>query len=186
MKNEERFYIAQPVWNLQEMLRLVSFEDPDIPRLIPDGRFGEQTMEAVMVFQRDYLPPVTGIVDQRTWDALVRRAGLVEQRLSPPMKVNGLAQRDSTVGIGERSPELYLAQAMFLALAEQFEGLTEEPVSGVNTQGTVDNLRWIQHRARLPENGILNKNTWDAMARLYQLFVVRTRGNGPLIRVKAG
>lgn len=182
---EERFGIAQPIWNLQEMLRLVSFENPNIPRLVPDGVFGEETLEAVMVFQRDYGLPVTGVVDQESWDALVRQAGRVEQRLSPPIKVNGLPDRNGTVGIGERNQALYLVQAMFLALEELFVGVEKEPVSGVNTQGSVKNLRWLQQRAGFPENGILDQQTWDALARLYQLFVVRVGRNGMILRTSA-
>ena len=41
-------YIGNPVLSLQEMLRTISFQYPILPRLIPDGVFGEQTLEAVI------------------------------------------------------------------------------------------------------------------------------------------
>jgi hypothetical protein len=173
---EERFAIAQPVWDLQEMLRLLSFADPALPRLIPNGVFGADTLEAVMLFQRDYAPPVTGVVDQGTWDAIVEQSALVRQRLSPPRKVSGLRDRNSRVGVGACSPELYLVQAIFLALSALFEGVAGEPVTGVNSPGTAANLRWLQGRSALPEDGILDKESWNALARLYQLFVVRWDG----------
>ena len=43
-------YVGRPVRSLQTMLRAISFQYPAIPRLIPDGVFGERTLEAVMVF----------------------------------------------------------------------------------------------------------------------------------------
>ena len=44
--------IGQPVRSLQTMLRTISFAYPFLPRLTPDGIFGERTLEAVMLFQR--------------------------------------------------------------------------------------------------------------------------------------
>lgn len=63
--------IGQPVRSLQTMLRTISFAYPFLPRLTPDGIFGERTLEAVMLFQREFFPPVTGQVNQATWDAIV-------------------------------------------------------------------------------------------------------------------
>ena len=50
--------IGQPVRSLQTMLRTISFAYPFLPRLTPDGIFGERTLEAVMLFQREFFPPV--------------------------------------------------------------------------------------------------------------------------------
>ena len=63
-------FINAPVLSLQTMLREISFQYPSIPRVTPDGVFGERTLEAVMVFQREFFPPVTGMVDNDTWDAI--------------------------------------------------------------------------------------------------------------------
>ena len=52
--------IGQPVRSLQTMLRELSFLYDFLPRLTPDGIFGERTLEAVMLFQREFFPPVTG------------------------------------------------------------------------------------------------------------------------------
>ena len=62
--------IGQPIRSLQTMLRELSFVYDFLPRLTPDGIFGESTLEAVMLFQREFFPPVTGRVNQATWDAI--------------------------------------------------------------------------------------------------------------------
>ncbi|MEG2987840.1 MAG: peptidoglycan-binding domain-containing protein [Oscillospiraceae bacterium] len=59
-----------PIEVMQQMLREVSFSHVVLPHIIPNGLFDEATLEAVMIFQRDFIPPVTGIVDYPTWDAL--------------------------------------------------------------------------------------------------------------------
>ena len=62
--------IQQPVRRLQEMLHMLSLTYPQLPPLKADGIFGEHTLEAVMIFQRDFHPPVTGVVDRATWQAI--------------------------------------------------------------------------------------------------------------------
>ena len=56
--------IGQPVRSLQTMLRSLTY--PFLPRLTPDGIFGERFLEAVMLFQ-NFFPPVTRQVNQATW-----------------------------------------------------------------------------------------------------------------------
>ena len=63
---------ARPVWGLQYMLSRLAEKYPFLPKLTPDGVFGERTLEAVMLFQRELLRPVTGVVDRRTWDEISR------------------------------------------------------------------------------------------------------------------
>lgn len=51
---------VRPVWGLQYMLSRLAEKYPFLPKLTPDGVFGERTLEAVMLFQRELLRPVTG------------------------------------------------------------------------------------------------------------------------------
>lgn len=48
--------IGQPVRSLQTMLRTISFAYPFLPRLTPDGIFGERTLEAVMPLSEGIFP----------------------------------------------------------------------------------------------------------------------------------
>ena len=74
MKPEESF-VAQPIRSLQTMLRTIAQVEANQPSLIPDGIYGPQTARAVSAFQRRYGLPVTGIVDQPTWERIVERYG---------------------------------------------------------------------------------------------------------------
>ena len=77
--------IGQPVRSLQTMLRELSFLYDFLPRLTPDGIFGERTLEAVMLFQREFFPPVTGQVNQATWDAIAALYLQARARLAGPL-----------------------------------------------------------------------------------------------------
>ena len=80
----EEEMLSNPVRSLQYMLRRLSSKYPFLPQLAVDGVFGERTLEAVMLFQRELAPPVTGVVDQRTWNA-IRDAWIdLERETAPP------------------------------------------------------------------------------------------------------
>ena len=79
----ERQFLGQPVHSLQYMLRRLAMEYPFLPELATDGIFGERTLEAVMLFQRELCPPVTGVVDRGTWNAIRDRWYEVERKRGP-------------------------------------------------------------------------------------------------------
>ena len=60
----EEEMLSNPVRSLQYMLRRLTGKYDFLPQLALDGIFGERTLEAVMLFQRELAPPVTGVVDQ--------------------------------------------------------------------------------------------------------------------------
>lgn len=167
----ENPYTGVPVRSLQTMLRELSFHYPVIPRLIPDGIFGEHTLEAVMLFQREFHPPVTGQVDHGTWDAVSALFQSVRPGLSPPLPCRLWPGNGFAVAPGEDSVHLYPVQAMFRGLSQLLEGIEDAPVSGTHDAATRANLRYVQRSAQLPETGLADQATWNALARLYVLFV---------------
>ena len=71
---------------------------------------------------------------------------------------------------------------MFQSLSQVLEGVSEENLNGTHDEASAANARWLQRRAGLEETGEMNRDTWDALTRLYELFVVRE----PQIVVSAG
>jgi hypothetical protein len=55
---------------LEIMLNTISAIHPEIIPVEIDGIYGPDTTAAVIIFQNLYGLPVTGIVDEETWDAL--------------------------------------------------------------------------------------------------------------------
>ncbi len=169
----------EAIRDLQRMLTAISHLHQEIPRLQPDGQFGENTLEAVMIFQRQAGLPVTGEVDQATWEAIVQTHADVQNQLAPPRPVSLLPHHGRDILPGQSTPLLYPIQGMFLALSAFFGPVREVPVSGHLDKDTAHNLRWIQSRGSREETGILDKDTWEDLSRLYETFVTRHPDNQP-------
>lgn len=89
---------GQSVRQLQFMLRVLSEYIREIPPVTEDGIFGQQTLNAVLAFQRFAGLTPDGIVGPATWSALYDRASSIvgaTNRLSPQYPGSPLQLGDS-------------------------------------------------------------------------------------------
>ena len=175
----ERELLSRPVASLQHMLRWLSRAYPSLPVLVVDGVFGERTLEAVMVFQRELGLPVTGVVDRAVWDA-IRDAWLsLAQRdgITRPARI--FPAEGDRVEEGESREYMILPQTMFQVLSRHFQGIAPDQADGVHGAASADNVRWLQRAAGVPETGTMDQAAWDALSRLYEIFVVKGADTGP-------
>ena len=141
--------------------------DPELTSLAVDGGFGERTLEAVMLLQREFFPPVTGRVDQGTWDAITALYRQAERRLSAPLPV--------TTGPGDESVHLNSAQSMFRGLSEVLDGVEPGAVNGRHDGPTTRNLQWLQRAGGRPETGRLDPESQHTLEQLYRIFVTHAQ-----------
>lgn len=173
MRNEivERELLSQPVRGLQYMLRRIALVDEYLPLLVPDGIFGEETLEAVMLFQREMHPPVTGVVDQDTWDAIRDRWNQAEQILGEARPVRVYPAGNRRVEPGTANEFMIVPQTMFQVLSTHLDGIAAHDTDGVHGPESSRNTRWLQRAAGLRETGVMDRRTWDMLSRLYEIFV---------------
>ena len=169
----ERDYLGLPIRSLQTMLRTLSRCAPGLPCPIPDGVFGEVTLEAVMRFQQSAGMPITGRVDNDTWDAIAAAYRRALPSVMPPRPVRAFREQAFEVRAGQCCVHMCLVQAMFLALSQVIEEIEPAPVNALHTGASVRNVIWLQGRAGLPETGTMEKQTWNALTRLYDVFLYR-------------
>lgn len=156
----------QAILDLQRMLNQLARRHPALPRLAENGIFDEYTLEAVMVFQRDFSPPVTGIVDENTWYAIVNAFQQDQLHHGDPLDLRVLPNGDFSAAPGEDSYPALIAEVIFRSLPGT--------IVNFNRPTQQENLAALQRLALLPENGVLNRATWDFLARLYHAFVTRS------------
>lgn len=168
MRPNESF-VGQPIRSLQTMLRVIGENDDNLPSVVPDGIYGNDTVRSVSAFQRSAGLPVTGIADQDTWDAIVARyePALVEQAEAEPLRI--ILDPGQVIRRGERNPNLYIVQAILNVLSQQYGGITPPSMSGILDLPTADSISSFQEMSLLPATGELDKHTWKHLALHYPL-----------------
>ena len=175
MRPNESF-IGQPVRSLQTMLRVLSEDDNTLPIIIPDGIYGPSTMVAVTAFQRKMGIPVTGIVDEFTWNSIVEAYDPAQIRVGKAEPIEILLEPGQIIVLGERSPYVYLLQGMLAQLSADHAGILLPGFGGVLDGETSESLRGFQQLAGLPVTGTLDKVTWYHLVRQFTLNAAHNSG----------
>lgn len=162
-------FIAQPIRNLQTMLRVIAEDDPSHPKVIPDGIYGPETMEAVACFQRRHGLSVTGITDQQTWEAVVEQYDSALIRVDAAWPLDIVLEPGQVIVKGEESPNIHLVQAMLIVLSEVYHSVSRPSQTGILDPVTEDSIASFQGLSALPMTGQLDKATWKHLALHYPL-----------------
>lgn len=168
----ERELLARPVRALQYMLGRLALVYDFMPTVAESGVFDENTLEAVMRFQREFAPPVTGVVDRRTWQAIHNKYEQAQEKLDPPRPVRAFPGNGRQAAPGEWKEYMALPQSMFQSLSHYFNGIYPSDQQGLHDENSVENVRWLQRRAGLTATGVMDQPTWNALSRLYETFVI--------------
>ena len=157
--------LTAAIRDLQHMLNQLARRNPALLRLAENGVFDELTLEAVMIFQRDFFPPVTGIVNEATWYAIVDAYRQEQLQFGDPLELRVLPNGEFSAPYESAGYPKIIAEAIFLSL----------PDSVSNFSGALpeERILILQRLAGIPDNGALNRATWEFLARLYHAAVVR-------------
>ena len=174
-------FIAQPVRSLQTMLRVIAQDDERQPSLIPDGIYGNQTMQAVTAFQRNNGLPATGITDQATWEAVVSVYEPAAVRIGPAQPLEIILEPGQVLRRGDKAPNIYVLQAVLQVLSDAYSSITPPTHTGILDDATAISIQTFQELTGLPQTGEADKITWKQLALHYPLasnnlrFTVPTR-----------
>ncbi len=169
-------YETQAILNLQRYLRQLSRFDPDIPTVDEDGIFGERTRDSLMAFQRKYGLPITGEADPETWALLFDEyLADVESRTRPdPIYIFPRYPADFSVGPGDEGPLVAFIQLIIRDIILLY-GRDDDllPVDGVFGPITEEAVKDFQRVHRLPDDGRVDRITWNRLARAREPMVNR-------------
>lgn len=167
-------FTGRPIAGLQTMLRTIAKTDDTIPFVLADGVYGENTKRAVSEIQRQHGMDMTGITDFDTWQVIEKQytESRVEADAAAPLQIVIDPKQVFLPGCHNR--HVLLIQAMFEALADDYQELKDVRVSGVYDEATENAVRWLQKACDQPCSGICSKQVWKMLAGLYSMKV----GNG--------
>lgn len=161
----------QPIFSAQTFLRKISQNDSRVPSVIPDGIYNEQTKRAVEEFQKTKNMVPTGILDNETWNELVKEFDRLSQeiRLLNPFGINYLSYID--IEPGENSKVLYVIQAMIKVISLSFDNIKAVEIDGKNSQELVNTIKQLQKLSDIPETGIIDIPTYNTIVNLYEVYL---------------
>ncbi len=165
-------YEQQIIFELQEMLRELSRFNPAIPAVIADGIYGDETRQSVSAFQRYYGLPVTGSTDPATWDAIVEiyRLRRASSGRSNPIYPFETALDGGRVKEGDATGLVYIIQLILDAAAIDFRFPAPLKLDGIFDGDTARNVAYFQSVHGIPETGIVDFETWNALAEAFNKY----------------
>ena len=157
------------VANLQRYLRTLYYFDEALSPLPVDGVFDRATEEAVRRFQASEGLPVTGRVDQSTWERLFARYEAEKAFRRAPSRIAHFPRvpPDYRVVIGEEQFLVRVIQHALQEIALDFTFPAAVPQSGKYDEDTANAVRVLQKASGLPEDGEVDRATWEELARYY-------------------
>lgn len=168
MKPAESF-IAQPVRSLQTMLRVIAEDNPELPTIIPDGIYGQETIYAVSAFQQYYGLPITGVTNQATWDEIVKVYESAVIRADPAEPIQIIMDPGQVFLLGENNPYIFLVQSLLIQLSIDAPTINRPEHTGVLDEKTAQSLSDFQKISGLPITGELDKITWKHLVKQFTL-----------------
>ena len=157
---------------IQTELNRIAENYPAIPKIPQiDGIFGEQTEAAVRKFQEIFNLQVDGIVGSATWYALVRLYTAVNnlaELQSQGQTYYSIAWARNPIQQGDRGIRVEQLQYMLRVLSAYLSEIPSNAVDGIFGPATRDAVIAAQRKFGLPETGIVNYDTWEA---IYNQFI---------------
>ena len=142
---------------------------------MPDGIFGAQTAAAVREYQQQHCLPVTGIADQRTWNAIYASyAALIAADALPMQTAFFPPESDTVLKPGAKSPSVYVLQLMLSEIAPHYNRIAAVPLTGEYDSDTQVAVRRAQQIFQLPQTGLTDRATWQALTGLHNALFRRT------------
>lgn len=171
MINENTY--SDAVYDIQSALAELSRHYRSIPRIVPDGIYGDETAAAVAAFQAMAGLPQTGNTDIRTHSALFDYLRKVTAENAAPLPITPF---EAPLGGGVLSPGdkgeiVCILQTMLLLISAVHDPIGDIAVTGIYDEVTEEAVKMLQLAGGAEPNGIVDILTWNIIARLFNHYV---------------
>lgn len=163
---------GNPVQTVQYYLNVIAYFNPNLSLFPIDGVFGTQTVNAVENFQREYSLPITGIVDETTWNRVIEIYDNILNTL--PEGYQGTAAKlypGYTLTVGATGEDVRTIQTYLDKIAQNISGIPRVTIDGVYGQQTANAVSEFQRLYGLPVTGYVGPVTWYTIGEQYELLV---------------
>lgn len=168
---------------IQQFLNEISGDYPLIPKIDPvDGIFGEDTENAVTVFQEIFNLTPDGIVGEATWNKMVLLYVAIRnlsELVSEGQQYQGTnLQFPESVSVGSTGPRVSSLQYFLLIISNFDQRIQSVPVTGEFGQLTFNAVKQFQAAYNLPVTGVVDEATWNVLYDIYSAIINVVLRNG--------
>jgi peptidoglycan hydrolase-like protein with peptidoglycan-binding domain len=165
------------VFILQRRLNRISANYPSIPKIpLEDGVFGTETENAVKEFQRVFGLTVDGIVGDATWYEVREKYNAVKklnELLSEGLNYEDVTlQFPENLSFGDRGVYVSIIQYYLNFVSAFTTEFSDVPIDGIFDEETVELVKDFQAYAGLPQSGIMDEVTWNALFDEYRGIIL--------------
>lgn len=172
MKDNPTYRTA--VMNIQRYLRSIydGSESTNVFIIPVDGIFDDMTEKALSEFQRRKKLPVTGRADRTTFDALFLEylKNTEKTRRAEDPDFFPASPENYITEFGENSVFISVLQFALDEIRLSYDSLPTFEISGIYDADTALAVKEFQRIHRLPVTGKVNRQTWNEIARAYNLY----------------
>lgn len=156
---------------VQYYLSTVGYFNDAVPVIPVDGVYGDSTVDAVRQFQQQYGLPVTGKVDNATWDKLQKiYAGILETLPEDFYGNRSKLYPGYVLKKGLENNDVQLVQTWLSTIRSVYPAIPSVRTTGYFGDQTVAAVRAFQRIFGLPQTGTVGPVTWNKLANEYDQY----------------
>lgn len=154
---------GKDVEELQKMLQNLSNLFTNLPVVIVDGYYGNETMKTVKIFQELNSLPITGITDDKTWNKMKNILNNRIQNIPINITNDDIDLSDNVIKLGSKGKYVSDLQGYLNIAAEKYPSISKVKVDGIFGENTQKSVLEFQKQFGLNTDGIVGTITWDAL-----------------------
>lgn len=156
---------------IQYFLSFLGYFNNELSPVTVDGIFGKNTENAVKEFQQWAGLPVTGIVDPRTWNAIINEYNATIQSLPYEFQsYSAFLYPGYVLSEGATGKAVEQLQTYLKTISQNIDSVPPVAVDGVYGPRTRAAVEEVQRLYGLPQTGTVGVLTWNSIVELYNDF----------------
>lgn len=158
-----------PILEIQRTLRNIDYFENGLARIRLTGTYNEETRQGVSRFQEKYGLPVTGVVDNTTWQLLqaINKSTKEAQALARAVYILPKIS-EYTIYPGIQDDVIYIIQHMINVISQEYDSIIPVKFSGIYDRDTENAIKEFQRVNLLENNGIIDPATFNRLADEYE------------------
>lgn len=163
---------------VQYFLNVLSVYYDSIPSVDINGVLDTQTRTSIMEFQKVFSLPITGLIDEQTWNAMYDAVlGILETLPPSAIALPSLLWPGITYQVGSEGAGVYILQQYLAYIGSVLEGVSPAEPDGIFGPETEQAVRTFQEFFGIDVTGVVDQYTWNRIVLIYRNLRFGNTGN---------